>query len=181
VPADERDGTQAASSDQPRWRSACGRRAGPRKRDTTMSSAVTARAARLRDNRVVEGGLGPAAAVHPPACGLVGAARMPEALPADTAAKQDIGVGRLTIHADRGSPMTAKPLAFPLAELGVIKSHSHPPVSDDNPYSESQFRTTKYRPELPDRRSAPPDAHRRPAASSRPVVARGCASHPQDV
>jgi putative transposase len=59
--------------------------------------------------------------------------------------------GQLTIHADRGSSMTSKPVAFLLADLGVTKTHSRPHVSDDNPYSESQFRTMKYRPEFPDR------------------------------
>lgn len=47
--------------------------------------------------------------------------------------------------------MTSKPVAFLLADLGVTKTHSRPHVSDDNPYSESQFRTMKYRPEFPDR------------------------------
>jgi putative transposase len=78
-------------------------------------------------------------------------AKLAEALLADTVAKQDIGHGQLTIHADRGSPMTAKPVAFLLADLGVTKSHSRPHVSNDNPYSESQFRTLKYRPDFPDR------------------------------
>jgi putative transposase len=78
-------------------------------------------------------------------------AKLAEALLADTVAKQNISHGQLTIHADRGSPMTAKPVAFLLADLGVTKSHSRPHVSNDNPYSESQFRTLKYRPEFPDR------------------------------
>jgi len=69
----------------------------------------------------------------------------------DTCAKQNIVPGQLTIHADRGSSMTSKPVAFLLADLGVTKTHSRPHVSDDNPYSESQFRTLKYRPEFPDR------------------------------
>jgi putative transposase len=86
-------------------------------------------------------------------------ARLAQALLADTAAKQGIGHGQLTIHADRGSPMTAKPVAFLLAELGVTKSHSRPHVSNDNPYSESQFRTMKYRPEFPDRFGSYQDAH----------------------
>jgi putative transposase len=86
-------------------------------------------------------------------------ARLAEALLADTAAKQHITFGQLTIHADRGSPMTAKPVAFLLAELGVTKSHSRPHVSNDNPYSESQFRTMKYRPEFPDRFGSYQDAH----------------------
>jgi putative transposase len=86
-------------------------------------------------------------------------ARLAEALLADTAAKQSISRGRLTIHADRGSPMTAKSVAFLLADLGVTKSHSRPHCSNDNPYSESQFRTMKYRPEFPDRFGCFEDAH----------------------
>ena len=86
-------------------------------------------------------------------------ARLAEVLLADTAAKQHITSGQLTIHADRGSPMTAKPVAFLLAELGVTKSHSRPHVSNDNPYSESQFRTMKYRPTFPDRFGSFQDAH----------------------
>lgn len=82
-----------------------------------------------------------------------------EALLADTVTKQNIGHGQLTIHADRGSPMTAKPVAFLLADLGVTKSHSRPHVSNDNPYSESQFRTLKYRPDFPDRFGCFQDAH----------------------
>lgn len=78
-------------------------------------------------------------------------AKLAEVLLADTVAKQNIGHGQLTIHADRGSPMTAKPVAFLLADLGVTKSHSRPHTSNDNPYSESQFRTLKYRPDFPDR------------------------------
>jgi putative transposase len=65
--------------------------------------------------------------------------------------KQKISAGQLTIHADRGSSMTSKPVAHLLADLGVIKTHSRPHVSDDNPYSESQFRTLKYRPDFPER------------------------------
>ena len=78
-------------------------------------------------------------------------ARLAETLLADTVAKQNIARDQLTIHADRGSPMVAKPVAFLLADLGVTKSHSRPHVSNDNPYSESQFRTLKYRPDFPDR------------------------------
>ena len=59
--------------------------------------------------------------------------------------------GQLTLHADRGTSMSSKPVAFLLADLGVTKTHSRPHVSNDNPYSESQFRTMKYRPEFPDR------------------------------
>jgi putative transposase len=69
----------------------------------------------------------------------------------ETIRKQEISAGQLTIHADRGRVMTSKPVAFLMADLGVTKTHSRPYVSDDNPYSESQFRTMKYRPEFPDR------------------------------
>lgn len=86
-------------------------------------------------------------------------AQLAKALLADTVAKQGVGRDQLTIHADRGSPMTAKPVAFLLADLGVTKSHSRPQVSNDNPYSESQFRTMKYRPEFPDRFGCYEDAH----------------------
>ena len=56
-----------------------------------------------------------------------------------------------TLHVDRGTSMSSKPVAFLLEDLGVTKTHGRPHVSDDNPYSESQFRTPKYRPEFPDR------------------------------
>ena len=59
--------------------------------------------------------------------------------------------GPLTIHADRGPSMIAKPVALLLADLGVTKTHRRPHVSNDNPYSESQFKTLKYHPEFPDR------------------------------
>lgn len=65
--------------------------------------------------------------------------------------KHQVPAGQLHIHADRGRVMTSKPVAFLMADLGVTKTHSRPYVSDDNPYSESQFRTMKYRPEFPDR------------------------------
>ncbi len=55
----------------------------------------------------------------------------------------------LTIHADRGSSMKSKPVALMLSDLGVTKTHSRPHVSNDNPFSESQFKTMKYRPEFP--------------------------------
>lgn len=86
-------------------------------------------------------------------------AKLAEALMADTVTKQGIGRDQLTIHADRGSPMVAKPVAFLLADLGVTKSHSRPHTSNDNPFSESQFRTMKYRPEFPDRFGSYADAH----------------------
>ena len=74
-----------------------------------------------------------------------------EKLISATCAKQHISAGQLAIHADRGSSMTSKPVAFLLADLGVTQSHSRPHVSNDNPYSESQFKTLKYRPGFPAR------------------------------
>jgi hypothetical protein len=76
----------------------------------------------------------------------------------DSCAKQNTQPGQLTVHADRGSAMTSKPAAFLMADPGVTKTHGRPYVSDDNPYSESQFRTLKYRPEFPDRLSSIQDA-----------------------
>ena len=78
-------------------------------------------------------------------------AELAKRLIADTCGKQGIEPGQLTIHADRGSSMTSKPVAFLMADLGITKTHSRPHVSDDNPYSESQFRTLKYRPGFPER------------------------------
>jgi len=69
----------------------------------------------------------------------------------ETIGKHQLAAGQLTIHADRGKVMISKPVAFLMADLGVTKTHSRPYVSDDNPYSESQFRTLKYRPDFPDR------------------------------
>jgi putative transposase len=71
-------------------------------------------------------------------------------LVADSCAKQGIVPDQLILHADRGSSMTSKTLALLLADLGVDKSHSRPYVSNDNPYSEAQFKTMKYRPDYPD-------------------------------
>jgi putative transposase len=65
--------------------------------------------------------------------------------------RQGIKQGQLTVHADRGSSMTSKQVALLLADLGVTKTHSRPHVSDDNPFSESHFKTLKYRPGFPDR------------------------------
>jgi putative transposase len=62
------------------------------------------------------------------------------------------------IHADRGTSMTSKPVAQLLVDLGVIRSHSRPRVSNDNPYSESQFKTLKYCPAFPDRFGSLADA-----------------------
>ena len=72
-----------------------------------------------------------------------------ERLLSDTIAKQRIDRNQLTIHADRGSSMASKPVAFLLADLGVTKSHSRPHCSNDNPFSEAQFKTLKYRPDFP--------------------------------
>ena len=70
---------------------------------------------------------------------------------AETARKQGIQAEQLTLHADNGSPMTGKPLSQLLLDLGIGKSHSRPHTSDDNPFSEAQFKTMKYRPDYPDR------------------------------
>jgi len=78
-------------------------------------------------------------------------AALAERLIADTAAKQHIDRGQLAIHADRGSSMTSKPVALLLADLGITQSHSRPHVSNDNPFSEAQFKTLKYRPDFPGR------------------------------
>ena len=78
-------------------------------------------------------------------------AQLAEVLIRQTLTKQGIQSDQLTIHADRGSSMTSKPVAFLLADLGVTQSHSRPHVSDDNPYSEAQFKTLKYRPDFPAR------------------------------
>ncbi len=85
-------------------------------------------------------------------------AELAERLLAETIAKQGVARDRLTIHADRGSSMASKPVAFLLADLGVTKSHSRPHCSNDNPYSEAQFKTLKYRPDFPDRFGSIEDA-----------------------
>lgn len=72
--------------------------------------------------------------------------------------KQGVVPGQLHIHADNGPSMSSKALALKLADLGVTKSHSRPYVSDDNPFSESQFKTMKYRPGFPDRFGSLEDA-----------------------
>jgi putative transposase len=86
-------------------------------------------------------------------------ALLAERLLADTIANQHVDRGQLTIHADRGTSMASKPVAFLLADLGVTKSHSRPHTSNDNPYSEAQFKTLKQRPEFPDRFGCLKDAH----------------------
>ena len=77
--------------------------------------------------------------------------KVPKRLINETCSKQGIVSGQLTLHADRGTSMKSKPLAMLLSDLGVTKTHSRPHVSNDNPYSESQFKTLKYRPEFPKR------------------------------
>ena len=77
---------------------------------------------------------------------------------AETCEKQQIGTGQLTLHADRGSSMTSKPVALLLADLGITKTHSRPYTSDDNPFSEAQFKTLKYRPDFPARFGSLQDA-----------------------
>jgi len=78
-------------------------------------------------------------------------AELAKRLIAATIEREQIVPGQLTIHADRGSSMTSKPVAFLLADLGVTKTHSRPHVSNDNPFSASHFKTLKYRPDFPDR------------------------------
>ncbi len=74
-----------------------------------------------------------------------------ERLIAETCTKQGIVPGQLTLHADRGASMRSKPVALLLADLGVVKTHSRPHVSNDNPFSESHFKTLKYCPDFPAR------------------------------
>lgn len=76
----------------------------------------------------------------------------------ETMHKQGIQKGQLTIHADRGSSMRSKPVALLLADLGVTKTHSRPYTSDDNPFSEAQFKTLKYHPTFPERFGSIEDA-----------------------
>lgn len=78
-------------------------------------------------------------------------ARLAQRLIEATCLKQGIGPHQLTIHADRGAPMRSKLVADLLSDLSIGASHSRPRVSNDNPFSEAQFRTIKYRPEFPDR------------------------------
>jgi putative transposase len=78
-------------------------------------------------------------------------AALAKRLVAESCARQNIEPGQLIIHADRGSAMRSKTLAQTMASLGVTKSHSRPHVSDDNPFSEAQFKTLKYRPDFPAR------------------------------
>ncbi len=77
---------------------------------------------------------------------------------AETVEKENLVPGTLTLHADRGTSMRSKPVAALLIDLEVAKTHSRPHVSDDNPYSEAQFKTLKYRPDFPDRFGSIEDA-----------------------
>lgn len=78
-------------------------------------------------------------------------ATLAEGLIADAIYAQGIGAGELTIHADRGSSMTSRTVSQLLCDLGVLQSHSRPHQSNDNPYSEAQFKTLKYFPAFPGR------------------------------
>ena len=78
-------------------------------------------------------------------------AQLATALIEQAAEQHQITPEILTLHADRGAPQRAKPVAFLLADLGITKTHSRPYTSSDNPYSESNFKTLKYRPEFPAR------------------------------
>jgi putative transposase len=84
--------------------------------------------------------------------------KLAEAMFAGAIRAQRIRPGQLTVHADRGSAMTSKTLAQLLADLDVTRSHSRPHVSNDNPYSESNFKTLKYRPDFPARFGSIDDA-----------------------
>jgi putative transposase len=72
--------------------------------------------------------------------------------------RQGVAPGQLTVHADRGSSMKSKPVALLLSDLGITKTHSRPYTSNDNPYSEAQFKTLKYRPDFPERFGCAQDA-----------------------
>jgi transposase InsO family protein len=85
-------------------------------------------------------------------------AELAEQLIADTVEKENIAPGTLTLHADRGTSMRSKPVTALLIDLDVAKTHSRPHVSDDNPYSEAQFKTLKYRPDFPQRFGSIEDA-----------------------
>ena len=77
---------------------------------------------------------------------------------AQSCANQGIERNQLTVHSDRGASMTSKLVAQLLADLGITKTHSRPYTSNDNPFSESLFKTTKYCPEFPDRFGSLPEA-----------------------
>ena len=83
-----------------------------------------------------------------------------KALFSDAMGKHAVPPEQLTLHADRGGPMKAKATALMLANLGVVKSHSRPHTSNDNPFSEAHFKTLKYQPEFPKRFETIEDARR---------------------
>ena len=85
-------------------------------------------------------------------------AALAKVLIAESCVRQQIAPDQLVIHADRGPAMTSQPVALLLATLGVVPSHSRPHVSNDNPFSEAQFKTLKYRPDFPDRFGSYADA-----------------------
>jgi len=85
-------------------------------------------------------------------------AQIASALIGQAVGQQRVEPGTLTVHADRGPAQRSKPVAFLLADLGITKTHSRPYTSTDNPYSEAQFKTLKYRPEFPDRFRSLPEA-----------------------
>jgi len=94
-------------------------------------------------------------------------AELAEAFIAETCHQEGIRPDQLTLHADRGSAMTSKCVAELLSDLGVAKTHSRPHVSNDNPFSEAQFKTVKYHPTCPDRFGCLEDAR----AWARPLFA----------
>jgi putative transposase len=85
-------------------------------------------------------------------------AELAKAFIADTIAAHGVTRVVLSIHADRGTSMTSKPVAVLLAELGVTRTHSRPHVSNDNPFSEAAFKTLKYCPAFPERFGSIEDA-----------------------
>jgi len=85
-------------------------------------------------------------------------AALAEQLIADAGTRAGIATDQLTVHADRGAPMTSKLVSEVLLDLGVTRSHRRPTVSNDNPYSEAQFKTMKYGPSYPDRFASLADA-----------------------
>ena len=86
------------------------------------------------------------------------AAHLAKRLIAESCLKQGIAPGQLTVHADRGPSMRSQGVAMLLGSLGITKTHSRPHVSNDNPYSEAQFKTLKYCPEFPERFGSYEDA-----------------------
>ena len=87
-------------------------------------------------------------------------AELADELIATTCEKQGIVRAQLTVHADNGGPMVAQTLTQLFSDLGITPSHSRPHVPDDNPYSEAQFKTMKYRPDYPARFGSAPEARR---------------------